>query len=301
MAELIKAKALSLGFSAVGIARAERLELEKERLSAAIRESRTTGMDYLKNTLDTRTDPSLFLDHAASVIMVLINYYPEKKQNPDCSFKVAKYTYGRDYHLVIKEKLQILLEFIQNLVGSANGKIFADSSPVLEKAWAVKCGLGWIGKNSLLINEKYGSFCFIGGIITDLELEYDHPVEEKCGYCHKCVDNCPTSALIAPYRLDATSCITFHNIENRKNLVPDLPDYHGWIYGCENCQDICPWNHNLRPATETAFHINPFIETATDEDWMALENDSFKEIFNESTLLRSGFERIMKLINDSLK
>lgn len=293
---LIREKALGLGFNAFGVTPAYPLDVEKEQLSAAILEKRTALMDYLHNSLDIRANPALYLENAASVIMVLISYYPERIQNQACSFKVTRYAYGKDYHIVIKKKLEELLEYAQSLVTGLKGKYFVDSAPVLEKAWAQRCGLGWRGKNTLVINEKLGSFCYLGGIITNTKLEYDQPEEDKCGSCRKCMDACPAGALAAPHKLDASKCISYHNIENRKDLLPGLSTYHGWIYGCDICQEVCPWNNDIPHSTEPAFGIKVFIERSEDKAWLNLDEENFNAIFSDSAVKRCGYEKLMKNI-----
>lgn len=293
----IKEEAIRLGFDACGTARAGFLENENRYLNDYINENRNAVMNYLARSRKKRTDPRLVLENARSVISVILNYFPEKQQNPECSYKVSKYAYGQDYHKVIKTRLEQLLSFINQQAGNVKSKINVDSSPVMDKAWANRSGLGWTGKNTLLINKNRGSYFFIGEIITDIELDYDNPVEEHCGNCTRCINACPTGALVAPYRLDAAKCIAYATIEKEQFDHDLLKNNKEWIYGCDICQDVCPWNNDPKPSTAREFQINPFIEKAGDIDWEEIDEASFKKIFKNSPLQRRGFLKIRANIN----
>ena len=248
----IKQKALDLGFSDIGISKADFLEQESQVLKKWLSDGFHGEMQYMENHFEKRTDPRKLVEGAKSVISVLLNYYPAAKQIEN-TYKISKYAYGKDYHYVIKDKLQNLFEFIQNEVGEVNGRIFVDSAPVMDKVWAAKTGLGWIGKNTNLISKKNRSFVFIGEIISDLELEYDKSVKDYCGKCTKCIDSCPTSAL-SPYKIDARKCISYLTIEHDGEIDAELASKMGnHIYGCDDCLAACPWNKFARPNLEPAF------------------------------------------------
>ncbi len=256
-------------------------------------------MSYMENHFDKRLNPTLLVDGAKSVISLLLNYYPAELQNQD-SYKVSKYAYGQDYHSVIKEKLNELLHFIQTEIGEVSGRAFVDSAPVLDKAWAAKSGLGWIGKNSNLITQKVGSFYFIAELIIDLELEYDTPTTDHCGSCTACIDACPTEAIVAPYVVDGSKCISYFTIELKDNLPQEMKGkFDDWIFGCDVCQDVCPWNKFSKPHNEPLFQTAPEILSYSKSDWEEITNDTFQKVFKNSALKRTKYVGLLRNINFS--
>lgn len=294
---LIKTKALELGFDSCGISKAEFLEDEAKRYESWLKQNKNGQMYYLENNFDCRLDPRLLLEGAKSVISLLINYYPEKKQGEKCSYKISKYAYGVDYHVVIKEKLKTLIEYISSTIGEISVRPFVDSGQVMEKAWAAKSGLGWIGKNSLLITKK-GSFYFIGDLITDLDLEYDTPLKtDICGSCTKCIEACPTKAIDKAYSLDATKCISYLTIELKDKIPQEFKGkWENWIYGCDICQDVCPWNKFAVPNNEPQFNPVPNIMNKSTKDWEQLDEEKFRELFRNSAVIRSKYKGLMRNI-----
>jgi epoxyqueuosine reductase len=241
-------------------------------------------------------DPTKLVEGAKSVISLLLNYYPSELQNPE-AYKISKYAYGQDYHHVIKEKLKELLLFIQTEIGEVSGRAFVDSAPVLDKAWAAKSGLGWIGKNSNLITQKTGSFYFIAELIVDLDLEYDTATTDHCGSCTACLDACPTEAIVAPYVVDGSKCISYFTIELKDNLPQEMKGkFDDWMFGCDVCQDVCPWNRFSKPHNEPLFTANPEILKFSKSDWEEITNDTFQKVFQNSALKRTNFEGIKKNI-----
>jgi epoxyqueuosine reductase len=299
---LIKNKAKSLGFLACGISKAEFLEDHAPVLEKWLRQNMNAEMQYMENNFEKRLDPRLLVKGTKSVISLLVNYYPpETQQNnkkPVGTYKISKYAYGKDYHIVIKDKLKQLSQYIIENTGDVNIRGFVDSAPVLERAWAAKSGLGWIGKNSNLINKNFGSFFFICELLTDLELEYDHPLKENyCGKCTKCIDNCPNKAIVKPYILDANKCISYLTIE-LKNKIPEKfkGKYKNWIFGCDTCQDVCPWNRFAKPHKENAFLPNAALLKMNNTDWKSLTEKDFKLVFNKSSLKRTKYKNIARNI-----
>ena len=298
-AKKIKEFSISLGFSACGITPA--IELDdtlKKKYFEWIENGYQGEMHYLENNIDKRINPKILVSNAKSIVIVLLNYFPEKKQ-PTNIPQVAKCAYGRDYHKVIKKKLKQLFGYIKKDYPNLEGRYFSDSAPVLERVWAVRAGLGWIGKNNLLINKKLGSFFFIGELILNVEFdEYDvFYSTSHCGSCTKCIEACPTGAL-KPYKLNAKKCISYDTIELKDEKKSELDSTHGWIFGCDICQDVCPWNSKLLPTSENDFKIKPFLLTATKEDWLVLTNSQFEKIFYNSQLKRAG---LMKIKNNLKK
>ncbi len=280
-----------------GISRAEFLEQEAPRLEKWLNENRHGQMSYMENHFDKRLDPRLLVDGAKSVISLLLNYYPTEQQNPN-SYKISKYAYGEDYHFVIKEKLNALLQFIQQEIGEVNGRVFVDSAPVLDKAWAAKSGLGWVGKNSNLITQKVGSFYFIAELIVDLELAYDTPTTDHCGTCTACIDACPTEAIVAPYVVDGSKCISYFTIELKENLPEDMKGkFNDWMFGCDVCQDVCPWNKFATPHQEPLFHPKPELLDFTKRDWEELTQETFHKVFKNSAVKRTKFEGLTRNIS----
>ncbi len=299
ISKLIKEKALELGFSAVGISKAKFLDNESQLLQEWLNNGFHGEMNYMENNFEKRTDPRKLVKGAKSIISVLLNYYPGKLQK-DNTYKISKYAYGKDYHFVVKEKLHDLLEFIQTEIGDVSGRAFVDSAPVMDKVWAAKSGLGWIGKNTNLISKEFGSFVFIGELIIDLELEYDHPdsyrEKDYCGTCTRCIDACPTKAL-SPYRLDARKCISYLTIEKEGDLPEEMKGkWKDWIFGCDICQDVCPWNSKMKPHNQQAFNISDELKTFTKEDWQNLNEPTFKKLFKNSPVERTKFKGLRRNI-----
>ena len=297
--KIIKAESQRLGFLSCGISKAGFLEEEAPRLETWLNQNMQGQMSYMEDHFDKRLNPTLLVDGAKSVISLLLNYYPLELQNQD-SYKVSKYAYGQDYHSVIKEKLNELLHFIQTEIGEVSGRAFVDSAPVLDKAWAAKSGLGWIGKNSNLITQKVGSFYFIAELIIDLELEYDTPTTDHCGSCTACIDACPTEAIVAPYVVDGSKCISYFTIELKDNLPQEMKGkFDDWIFGCDVCQDVCPWNKFSKPHNEPLFQTAPEILSYSKSDWEEITNDTFQKVFKNSALKRTKYEGLLRNINFS--
>lgn len=293
----IKAEAKRLGFLSCGIAKAGFLEAEAPRLERWLKNGFQGEMHYMENHFDKRLDPTLLVDGAKSVISLLLNYYPEHTQNPD-SYQISKYAYGQDYHFVIKDKLKELLHFIQNEIGEVNGRAFVDSAPVLDKAWAAKSGLGWIGKNTNLITQKTGSFYFIAELIIDLELDYDTPTTDHCGTCTACIDACPTQAIVAPYVVDGSKCISYFTIELKDQLPAEMKGaWNDWMFGCDVCQDVCPWNRFAKPHQESAFNPHPDLLQFTKKDWEEITEETFRKVFKNSAVKRTKFEGLQRNID----
>ena len=254
-------------------------------------------MTYMENNFDKRLNPTLLVDDAKSVVSLLLNYYPLEIQNPD-SYKISKYAYGQDYHFVIKEKLKEFLSSIQSSIGEVSGRAFVDSSPVLEKAWAAKSGIGWIGKNSNLITQKVGSFYFIAELIIDLELEYDNATTDHCGTCTACIDACPTEAIVAPYIVDGSKCISYFTIELKENIPAEMKGkFDDWAFGCDICQDVCPWNKFSKAHKEPLFNPNPDLLSISKKDWEEITEETFKVVFKNSAIKRTKFEGLKRNIN----
>jgi len=295
--QLIKAESKRLGFLSCGISKAGFLEEEAPRLENWLNNQMNGQMSYMENHFDKRLDPTLLVDGAKSVISLLLNYYPSELQNEN-SYKISKYAYGQDYHHVIKEKLKELLHFIQTEIGEVSGRAFVDSAPVLDKAWAAKSGLGWVGKNSNLITQKVGSFYFIAELIIDLDLEYDTPTTDHCGSCTACLDACPTEAIVAPYVVDGSKCISYFTIELKDNLPEEMKGkFDDWMFGCDVCQDVCPWNRFSKPHNEPLFEANPDILNFSKSDWEEITVDAFQKVFKNSAVKRTKYEGLLRNIN----
>ncbi|WP_298392888.1 tRNA epoxyqueuosine(34) reductase QueG [Flavobacterium sp.] len=288
--KFIKAESKRLGFLSCGISKAEFLEEEAPRLESWLKQNLNGEMSYMENHFDKRLNPKLLVDDSKSVISLLLNYFPSEEQNAD-SYKISKYAYGQDYHFVIKEKLQELLFSIQSEIGVVNGRAFVDSAPVLDKAWAAKSGLGWIGKNSNLITQRVGSFYFIAELIIDLDLEYDTPTTDHCGTCTACIDSCPTEAIVSPYIVDGSKCISYYTIELKDNLPVEMKGkFNDWAFGCDVCQDVCPWNRFSKPHNEPLFNPNKELLSFSKKDWEEITNDTFNKVFKNSAVKRTKFE-----------
>ena len=293
----IKAEAKRLGFLSCGISKAEFLEDEAPRLEAWLKAERNGKMGYMENHFDKRLDPRLLVPGGKSVISVLLNYYSDKQQ-PEGAPKISKYAYGADYHFVIKEKLKELFSFIHQEIGEVNGRVFVDSAPVMDRAWAEKSGLGWIGKNTNLITQKVGSYFFIAEMILDLDLEYDLLTTDHCGTCTACIDACPTEAIVAPYQLDATKCISYLTIELKDQLPTEFQGkMDNWAFGCDVCQDVCPWNRFSKQHNEPLFNSKPEILNYSKKDWEELTSETFNTIFKNSAISRTKYEGLKKNID----
>ena len=297
--QLIKAEAKRLGFLSCGISKAGFLEEEAPRLENWLNQNHHGEMKYMENHFDKRLNPTLLVDDAKSVISLLLNYYPSEIQNTD-SYKISKYAYGQDYHFVIKEKLQELLQTIQTEIGEVSGRAFVDSAPVLDKAWAAKSGLGWIGKNSNLLTQQLGSFYFIAELVVDLDLEYDYATTDHCGTCTACIDACPTEAIVSPYVVDGSKCISYFTIELKENIPQEMKGkMDDWIFGCDVCQDVCPWNRFSKSHNEPLFNPNPELLSMTKKDWEEITEDTFKKVFKNSAVKRTkldGLKRNIKFL-----
>jgi epoxyqueuosine reductase len=292
----VKETAAFLGFDFCGIAKAQFLNDDARRLETWLNKSMHGSMQYMEKHFDLRTDPTKLVPGAKSIITLLINYFPEERQNTNAP-KVSKYAYGKDYHDIIREKLNHLFFLLKEKVGDIHGRGFVDSAPVLERAWAQKSGLGWIGKNGNLINKKQGSFFFIASLITDVDLVADEEgVKDYCGTCTKCIDECPTEAILPDKIVDGSKCISYFTIELKDALIPDKMKgkFDNWLFGCDVCQDVCPWNRFSKPTTEASFEpIHEILHYSTN-DWHELTEEKFKIIFSKSPLKRSKFEGVKR-------
>jgi len=295
--KLIKDEAKRLGFMSCGVSKAEFLEEEAPRLENWLHENRNGKMGYMENYFDKRLDPTLLVDDSQSVVSLLLNYYPQDFQTEN-TYKLSKYAYGQDYHFVIKDKLKHLLNFIKDEIGEVGGRAFVDSAPVLDKAWAAKSGLGWIGKNSNLLSKKTGSFFFIAELIIDLELEYDTPVTDHCGSCTACIDACPTDAIYEPYKVDGSKCISYYTIELKESIPEsEKGKFEDWMFGCDICQDVCPWNRFSKPHNEPLFNPHPDLLQMTKHDWEEITKETFQEIFKKSAVKRTKYDGLKRNIN----
>jgi len=295
--QLIKSEAKRLGFLSCGISKAEFLEEEAPRLTSWLQKNRHGEMTYMENHFDKRLDPTLLVPDSKSVVSLLLNYYPEEIQNDD-SYKISKYAYGTDYHFVIKDKLKHFLSFIEEEIGEVHGRAFTDSAPVLDKAWAAKSGLGWIGKHSNLITKQVGSFYFIAELIIDLELEYDTPITDHCGSCTACIDACPTNAIVDPYVVDGSKCISYFTIE-LKNEIPNSVkgQFEDWMFGCDICQDVCPWNRFSQSHKEPLFNPKPELLSMTKKNWEEITQEVFSNIFQKSAVKRTKFSGLKRNVD----
>jgi epoxyqueuosine reductase len=295
--QLIKQEAQRLGFLQCGISKAGFLEEEAPRLEKWLNAKMHGEMGYMANHFDKRLDPRMLVDGAKSVITVLLNYFPTETQNDFEAPKVSKYAYGNDYHHVIKGKLRELVNFINEEIGEVGGRAFVDSAPVMDKAWAAKSGLGWIGKNTNLINAKAGSFFFIGELILDVELEPDDPTTDHCGTCTACIDACPTEAIVEPYVVDGSKCISYFTIELKEAIPTEMKgQFDNWAFGCDVCQDVCPWNRFSKPHSEPQFNPHPDMLDMTKLDWEEMTEDVFKKVFKKSAVKRTKFSGLKRNI-----
>lgn len=295
--DLIKTEAKRLGFLSCGISKAEFLETEAPRLEHWLNNNRHGSMQYMENHFDKRLDPTKLVEDSKSVISLLLNYFPSQTQKDTEAPKLSKYAYGNDYHHVIKSKLKALTHFIQNEIGEVNGRAFVDSAPVLDKAWAAKSGLGWIGKHSNLLTQQVGSFYFIAELIIDLDLEYDTITTDHCGTCTACIDACPTQAIVEPYVVDGSKCISYFTIELKDQLPNEMKGkFDDWIFGCDVCQDVCPWNKFSKPHREPLFNPHPDLLEMTKKDWEEITEDVFKKVFQKSAVKRTKFSGLKRNI-----
>jgi epoxyqueuosine reductase len=294
----IKEQATIIGFDSCGISKAVFLEEEAPRLENWLNLNRHGKMSYMENHFDKRLNPTLLVDDAKSVISLMYNYYTEEKQEDNESPKISKYAYGEDYHFVVKDKLKTLLSKIIEKTGDISARVFVDSAPVMDKAWAKKSGLGWIGKNSNLIHPKKGSFFFLAEIILDAELVYDQPIKDYCGTCTKCIDACPTEAIVEPYVVDGSKCISYFTIELKEAIPIEMKGkFENWMFGCDICQDVCPWNKFSKTHQEPAFDIHPKIKSFSKKDWQEISEELFNELFKKSAVKRTKYEGLKRNID----
>lgn len=294
---LIRQEAARLGFSHCGISKAGFLEEEAPLLEKWLKNGMHGNMHYMENHFDKRLDPRKLVDGAKSVVSLLLNYYTDKKQDDSEAPKISMYAYGKDYHDVIKEKLKLFLSFIRANIGEVNGRVFVDSAPVLDKAWAKKSGLGWIGKNTNLINPKAGSYFFIAELILDLDLETDVPIQDYCGTCSACIDACPTDAIIQPYVVDGSKCISYFTIELKEEIPVEVTGkFENWAFGCDICQQVCPWNSFSTPQREKDFNPPDEVLKMKKSDWEELTDDVFQKLFKHSAVMRTGYKGLKRNI-----
>lgn len=294
---IIKEQAKQLGFMFCGISRAEFLEEEAAGLEKWLREGRHGRMQYMENHFDKRLDPRLLVDGARSVISLGLNYYTPLSQKDPEAPKISRYAYGKDYHFVIKDKLKELLLFIRTEIGEIGGRAFVDSAPVMDKAWAKRSGMGWLGKHTNLISKEAGSFFFLAELIIDLELEYDMPVADHCGTCTRCIDACPTEAITAPYEIDGSKCISYFTIELKEQIPESVRgQFKNWMFGCDICQEVCPWNRFSTPHSEPAFEPHPQLLGMKKADWEELTEETFREVFRKSAVKRTKFSGLKRNI-----
>lgn len=291
---IVKDIATRLGFDHCGISKAGFLEEEARQLEHWLKENHHGEMGYMANHFDKRTDPTLLVEGARSVVSLLLNYYPQEFQRPDAP-KISKYAYGQDYHEVIRTRLRRFMELIREEIGEVGGRVFVDSAPVMDKAWARRAGLGWMGKHTNLINRRMGSFFFIAELILDLDLQADGPIGDFCGTCTRCIDACPTDAIYAPYKIDGSKCISYFTIELRKALPEEMKGrFDNWAFGCDICQDVCPWNRFSRAHTTSEFSLLPQVRDYSAGEWREMTEEIFREAFRHSPLKRTGWQGIQR-------
>ena len=295
--ELIKNEAKRLGFISCGISRAEFLEDEAPRLEKWLKMKMNGEMKYMENYFEKRLDPRKLVDDAKSIISLTYNYYPEDLQNKEAP-KISKYAYGMDYHYVIKEKLIFFLTFIKDKIGDVHGRSFVDSAPILEKAWAAKSGIGWGGKNSNLITKQVGSFYFLAELIVDLDLDYDTIESDHCGQCTACIDSCPTQAITQPYVVDGSKCISYFTIELKENIPKEFKGkFDDWVFGCDVCQDVCPWNKFSKSHKEPLFQSSSELMKMSRDEWNEITEETFNKIFKNSAVKRTGYKGLTRNLN----
>ncbi|MEX0680872.1 MAG: tRNA epoxyqueuosine(34) reductase QueG [Balneolales bacterium] len=304
---LVRQEALRLGFDTIGFARAQHLEEEESRLEQWLREGRHGTMQWMENHFDKRVDPRKLVPGARSVVSLMISYHqPElaRQQAASDRPKISKYALGEDYHHVVKEKLFELFSFIESVTGNIQGRVFVDSAPVLDKAWAVKAGIGWLGKHTNVLNREWGSWFFIAEMILDAEFEYDVPVTDHCGSCTRCIDACPTDAIYEPYKVDGSKCISYFTIELREEIPEEYHQQMGeWIFGCDICQDVCPWNREARRGSEERLFERPENADRDINYWEELDLQEFRQLFRKSAVKRAkfdGFKRNTRIVSANL-
>ncbi|HEY5690344.1 MAG TPA: tRNA epoxyqueuosine(34) reductase QueG [Cyclobacteriaceae bacterium] len=296
--QFIKNSASELGFNFCGVSKAEFLEMDAPKLEAWLNKGYQGKMSYLENHFDKRLDPTLLVPGAKSVVSLMYNYYPTQNLAQNSNLKIAKYAYGEDYHFVLKDKLKMLVQRLKDKVGDVNGRVFVDSAPVMERSWAAKSGLGWIGKNSLLLNRNSGSFFFLAELIIDLELAYDGPIQDYCGTCTACMDACPTEAIPEPYVVDGSKCISYFTIELQEEIPQSLKGkFDNWIFGCDICQDVCPWNRFATPHQESRFEPVHALKEMAAGEWRVLNEEVFKKVFKKSAVKRTGYKGLKRNID----
>ncbi|MBN2596386.1 MAG: tRNA epoxyqueuosine(34) reductase QueG [Marinifilaceae bacterium] len=293
---LIKAKAIELGLDLCGIAKADFLADEKENLQSWLDKKYHGEMLYMANNIEKRLDPRLLVENTKSIVVVGLNYFPKEQQQDSEAPVIAKYAYGKDYHFVLKDRLNQLLEYINAEIGEVSGRAFVDSAPVLEHAWAKKAGLGWIGKNSLLLNRKIGSFLFLGELLIDMELEYEETKEiDFCGGCSKCIRACPTGAITEPYVVNGSKCISYFTIELKGEIPEEMNGkFENRVFGCDICQDVCPWNRMAKPHSVPEFEPNPDLLSLSNAEWEQMDTHKFAEIFKNSAVKRTKFKGLKR-------
>ncbi len=295
---LIKQKAAALGFTFCGISKAGFLEEEAPKLEQWLKDGMNGEMGYMENHFDKRLDPRLLVDGAKSVISFLYNYYSPQQQLDPQAPRISKYAYGEDYHFVVKDKLKELLQYINETIGEVSGRAFVDSAPVLERAWAAKSGLGWVGKNANIINKGHGSFFFLSELIIDLPLDYDKPATDHCGTCTACIDACPTQAIVQPNIVDGSKCISYFTIELKEAIPNEVKGkFDNWMFGCDVCQDVCPWNRFATPHREERFAPSNDLMQMTKQDWIDISEDVFAKIFKNSPVKRTKYNGLKRNID----
>ncbi len=296
--QLVKQKAKALGFDFCGISKAEKLDGEEAQLESWLSKGFHGKMAYMQNHFDKRLDPAKLVPGAKSVISLLYNYFPGDNSNETSDYKIAKYAYGKDYHFVIKDKLKTFLRELQEEIGEIGGRVFVDSAPVMERQWAAKSGLGWKGKNTLLINKTQGSYFFLAELIIDLELEYDGPIKDYCGTCTKCLDACPTDAFADAGILDASKCISYLTIELKDEIPEEFRGKYGqWVFGCDICQEVCPWNRFSQKHQEPEFQKTEGVKEITENGWVEFTEEVFRKIFKDSPMKRTKYHGLRRNID----
>ncbi len=292
----IKEEATRLGFAFTGISKAERLDDDARHLENWLNKNMQGKMVYMENHFDKRVDPTKLVPGARSVISLLYNYYTDEKQKDETAPKISKYAFGKDYHDVISDKLKQFLQFIRENFGDVYGRVFVDSAPVLERAWAKRSGVGWVGKNTNIINKESGSFYFLAEIILDLDLEYDSAVKDYCGTCTACIDACPTDAIVDPYVIDGSKCISYFTIELKDQIIPsdNKNKFENWAFGCDICQDVCPWNRFAKKHSEPMFEPSGELMNMKANEWHELTEEIFEELFKNSPVQRTKFEGLKR-------
>ncbi|MGB0402766.1 MAG: tRNA epoxyqueuosine(34) reductase QueG [Salibacteraceae bacterium] len=302
---LIKNKARDLGFMLCGISKAEPLKKEALFLEKWLNQNKHGEMKWMENYFDLRVDPTKLFPGAKTIISLALNYFPEETQSENDTFKVSKYAYGKDYHFIIKEKLRYLLDYIHQEIGEVSGRAFVDSAPIMDKVWAKKSGVGWMGKNTNIINPKAGSFFFLGELVLDIDLTPDGPIKDYCGTCTKCIDSCPTEALSGDFGIDGSKCISYFTIELKDELPLSFSNkFENWMFGCDICQDVCPWNRFSKPTKEEWFKPHDKLLTLEKSEWKEISLELFQEIFRKSAVKRtkySGLKRNIEFLSQNLK